>query len=315
MAEILNNKVDLSSNDLDMINKFIGFGDFNATNLLFFGIEEGLGPQKIDDIVKKHLGEVQLRLDKFVSKPNLCVSGLNKDDGFWTSGIDTDSLRQECYRELGFPYSNPKAPRGLYLNYLTAILFILEEDSDEEAQKWRNPSQVMKDKIKKRLADGFFNVSTGMRPTLADWRPLPRQKEDTWCYSLNEIEYLTAFDFKPSTTLFERLRSQRLEIYKKLLNTHHIPVIIGLKKEPMYKLFKNIFSNISTQELNFFQSGLPQNKKIIWAKVEFPLGQTLIICMDHPSAPKTSYETVCNGALKIRQLLRGHDNEAQPYNK
>ncbi|WP_378956276.1 hypothetical protein [Pelosinus sp. sgz500959] len=297
MASIVDKKVVLSETDMMTLNAFIGFGDFARTDVLVFGIEEGLGGHAADDILKKQLGEIKLRIDYFGKDASLYFDGQNKHNGYWASGLDSDMLREECYRDLNITHSEPRATPYVY--FTQKILLSLAEDCDQEAMRW-----FSKDPNNRKRKDEYANKGKSVAYT--DWRPLPRQKEGIWFFPGSEEDYINSFDFKPSIDYYEKLRDERLKIYKSVLNSYPFSIIIGLKKDIMKKVFEHIFKD---KQPIFFKSKLPSNMTIYWAKVESCGGQSLIVCMDHLSSFGMSDPKVGSVVLKIRQLLRGQNED------
>ena len=315
MTEIIDNKVILSDEDWVALNSFIGFGDLTTTDVLFFGIEEGLGPLKVDDMVKKHLGEVKLRVDYLNKDTNLYLDGQSIEDGYSTSGYNTELLREQCYRELDISYSTEKLGSAQYVSFVARILLALSEEDDDESLKFFSKSREIKEKVRKRLSEGICGRSTGKRCAITDWRPLPRQKVGNWYYGGVEDDYINAFEFKPSIAYYEKLRDKRLDIYKNLFSTHHIPVIISIgERKNMRNLFCRLFGSIlENQSLIFSESFLLEKTAINWGKASFPVGETLIICIDHFNYIR-SYKKMGIITQKIRQLLRGKENNKSTVN-
>lgn len=318
MPRISGKHVVLERQEIEKLNKFVGFGDFSENDVLFFGIEEGLGPKQLVSVQEKHLAEAVLRLDYFGKNPEYCQNGKNCVDGYSVKGIETDNLREECYKDLRLNYVPPKSSSGNYVNYASRMLLALGEENsqetDEAIDKWFVDMSVDSPTVKiirHRMAVGVDSAYLGRKASLTDWHPLPRQNIDGGIFigDFDEKEFINTFDFKTSDDDFSvKMRNARLGIYKNIFNRRHIPIVIGIgAKGDMIKLYTNIFGELKDEFPKFYYSKLPEKIGLFWAKIDFGEKSTFVVCINH--FRRMSLAQLKGITLKIRKLQRGqHDS-------
>ncbi|WP_094604511.1 hypothetical protein SPSIL_052470 [Sporomusa silvacetica DSM 10669] len=326
MASLVEEKVVLDKSDIDILNSFVGFGNLKETDVLFFGVEEGLGPnQPNSSLVKKNYAEVELRCKYFGEDTNLYLNEKNKHEGFWVNPNDTNKLRESCYLNLGYEYSPPGNPGGIYVKYTARMIQAFNAKSDKDAARWFDDTIEVENKLRTFMREGVYGNRFGKRAALADWRPLPRQKIGTWLYQapFEEKTYLNTFDFIDVEDKYcIQLRENRVNIFKRLFNQYHIPIIIAIGER---RRFVNRFSNMFKDKLDFYEVGLPEKTTINYAFAKVLSGTTLVVCIDHfNSIPNNqtgwggmSLDKLKSITLAIRKLLAGNRalTDKDIYNK
>lgn len=99
-------KAQLTKEELIKLNRFLGFGDFARTDILFWGIEEGWGPeQKYVNEAQQHRTEIELRINNVAQNSStFFLNGKDTSSGYWTTGRNFDEMREQCYKDLGYKY-------------------------------------------------------------------------------------------------------------------------------------------------------------------------------------------------------------------
>lgn len=305
---------DSKKEELIKLNKFLGFGDFSKTQILFFGQEEGLGPEQPQlSSEQRCRGEVELRL-KYLTRKSMNTFFLNDNDpsdGYWVLGNDTDALRNECYQDLGFAIrKNPESVklRGTW-SCPARMQRALEENNEEDMERWFSKENWVNSLIREQVAEGLYARDRGVRIGLTDWRPIPKRNLNSeWLYEgIDDKQFKNAFAFKrTSDSFYKKLCEERVRLYDKLFHTYHIPVVCcygsGLRKER-----KELFRQIADDKEGAIHKAtiLPMGKKYIeWVEARFNGKITTVIFTDHFTRTM-DYQSLFGVTKQIRRLLRG----------
>lgn len=310
-------KVSLTKEEVSQLNLFLGFGDFTNTDILFFGQEEGLGPDQPQlDMAQKHKGEVELRIN-YIRKHS-STAYLNKYDsslGYWITGNDADKLRNLCYQDIGYEVRKEDQKRRCSLrqtwSYPARIQSALEENNTAEMWKWfeRNPS--VSEKLRVRIERGLYGNSNGVRFSLTDWRPIPHQNLDPkWPFSgeIDFKQYEDAFYFKiVPDSFYSDLREKRIHAYRELFNTYHIPIVYcyGAKlQNERIKVFKEIAGDCNFEIKEAAISPKTKNK-IKWVDIKFGSGRTTVIFTNQFTNGAMSLDELECVTKQIKRVLDG----------
>ncbi|HEY3426319.1 MAG TPA: hypothetical protein VGL27_16095 [Negativicutes bacterium] len=294
------------------LNYFLGFGDLRETDILFFGIEEGAGPNQPNEF-HQHRAEVLLRTQyawENQSETEFLI-GRDPSNGFWVTGNYFSKARKQCYEDQGYIF-RPDKEKSVWqmptLSYTARILAAMTEENPLEMKKWfkyKNPSkdqagnktielldQEQIVQIERRFFDGMYGKPP-IKIFQTDWRPIPRRStartengEEYWPYTddINLVEYFKAFNFEPAEDYYIKLREARLAIYRTVFNTYHIPIVYSYGGQGMMiPLLANIIECITGKSPTIFESTIPagRNKKVRWMEAEFSKGRTTFIFTDH----------------------------------
>lgn len=296
-------KAQLTKAELMKLNRFLGFGDFARTDILFWGIEEGWGPeQKYVNEAQQHRAEIELRINNIAQNSStFFLNGKDTSNAYWTTGHDFDEMRKQCYKDLGYKYQlnttwNDNLWRQTW-QFPARIALALGETDERNIDRWflgkASLNQEQIDSIEECILKGVFARSTGIRMGLTDWRPVCRRNiKDSkyWPYEgdVDYKQYFRAFNKgKAKEVFYLQLRRDRLGAYKNILDMYHIPVIFcyGEARDTMIPLWKNIYEDMSGEELAVREVTIPTDRAkpgpMFWAKAQFQSGAILIIFTHH----------------------------------
>lgn len=232
--------VQLTLDEINILNSLCGTGDYKKADVLFFGNEEGLGGDPILEVIntrKCHYYNDYETVDEF-----------DRSNGHYyvDRSVKDYPLRPEILRYM--------ARIMLYLGKRNGNWFELK-DKDPDLY------DIIRNYTKKKLC----REKTGIISALFELRPLPRLKEGDdykWPYCLGHIveqDYLNAFSYvpNPNADLFHRnLAKERLRILKNLICSSQAKTIIGFgAKEPKKRALSIMFPNI-----NFIEHTLYRNQ-------------------------------------------------------
>lgn len=254
----------LSHEMFNVLNRYLGSGDFPNAEILFFGNEEGLGGKEL-------VANLVARTTTFGERDEEgnVVSSLNSqttEKGYWepSAAEGGDKVHALLYQQ-GLVESPVRKPFvGGYFLPMAARICLALERPDEDPTYWFKPKGGYYfdgvNAISEYIANCLFRKrDEGIRSSLSDWRPLPRVKESSrpseyecidWKkYSKAYSDPLGSHDISYSDASRDRANN-----LSDLLRLSKIKLIIGFgdistKANMLSKLFPNTrFNQVNSVE-------------------------------------------------------------------
>lgn len=265
-------KVQLSTEELEKLTRFVGYGPFDEADVVFFGMEEGLGQYPIEAI--------PARARLYGNDTNTWLNGDWKN-GYWDETGDTGyralgEIANEIRREKGLTEHNLtlRRPFSPMLNLQARLLLALEQP---EGQWFLPNNQLGENELVavQQRENTLYDRNNKVKAALLDWRPLPRRNSNVWHYEFDRFQYLNAFDLKKSylkqldkteqtislesDDLYLAMLQQRMKVIRNVIDQFNFRLLISSgAQDEKEKLFKELFKN---QNIEFEQLYLPNGKR------------------------------------------------------
>ncbi|MFK3988098.1 hypothetical protein [Exiguobacterium mexicanum] len=271
-----NDQFHLSEEEMKRLEKWFGYGAFREADIVFFGNEEGLGGYPIEAVRAR---------TRVYGKNSDTWLGEGWENGYWDESGHTGykllgEVTNEIRAEKGLAPHNKKEgnPRSTMLDFQARLLLALEQpEYDWFALKDGKKDEETTNKWKEKYEriQTLYDKDHKIKAALMDWRPLPRQDENTWPYQLDQNEYLKAF--KPGKRYLKKIQSAietdnldglneygkmvvaRTKLLKRVIEQFDFPVIVA-SGDPDAKenLFKLIFAD---EGITFEEKTLSNGKR------------------------------------------------------
>jgi hypothetical protein len=239
--------MDLLPKNFLKLNSFCGSGDFRNAEIVFFGNEEGLDRDDIQDVLKQRFNEVNTNV-KIVS---------DYLEGHYRIDWKTDD----------------KAGKSQMINYQCRIInFLQEEGINDDWFLPKGKNLKIDKKIEEYRVKHLYRekIPGQIITALTELRPLPRKNESVWNYfkSIKKSQYFKAYGFSTVRGLHQEysdFRNHRLKVLKNLFNhSKKCKFIIGIgDQKAKLKFFKKVDPDI------VFEPVPDCNNKLLQANTKF----------------------------------------------
>lgn len=246
----------LSSDEIEKLLAFVGFGNREKSNILFFGNEEGLGGYELHHAIKAKCAVYGNNEHSYITQ--------NWRDGFYEIPEVIDPEYKKVMKELRGELLEETSLFSPMLEFQARIALHLQDpEQDWFSKREDNPENF--EVIKKYYQTSLYHEDSKFPLSLMDLRPFPRRNEkDEWPYSnIDRSQYLRAFSFNPSAKidpLYQELRDKRASILKRAIECSNANFIVGIgDKESKRRFFEQVFST-AERPLQFEEVKLTKDK-------------------------------------------------------
>jgi|GEM_PF-6427308 len=242
--------IDITKEQLAILNSFCGTGDFLNADIIFFGNEEGLGGDNLEKVLSERIGE---------SKRNNCIIPNKPLNGHYRT---TWAVEKETARSQMLQF---QVRLLLFLNNPKENWFALKEEAP-----------LIFEQIKEYQRVNLYreNNNYNLKSALVDLRPLPRYNETEWPFkNLDRQQYISAFKFTKRAKvdkLYSDLKEERIKIIQNLFHAcHNVKVIVGIGDKDSKKRFfevlfvEIVFETIWLSDKTCFHATIDLNGKLV----------------------------------------------------
>lgn len=219
----------LSAEEYQKLNAFVGYGDIPNASIIFLGNEEGLAGSNVRTGVKA-------RLEMFGGDPDYYINREDWTQGYFELGINSYKKTKEYLEGAGEPDIERKNSIPI-LEFQTRLIHYLQDTNDKWFRSRTEDDRTFEIVKNYYLNHTLYSEIDSFKTALLDLRPLPRhtqdQRGDLWPYpSINEKDYYRAFHFtrpiKPKFTNSQTYRMDRVRVLKNAICASKAPLIIGI---------------------------------------------------------------------------------------
>jgi hypothetical protein len=224
----------LSKEQYELLNAYIGQGNFTSAHYVFFGNEFGLSESAT---ILTYL----TRIKSYILKNNIYVLNDKWENGFMLTEADCAPVK------------------SIFIQFISRLILALESNND----KWFNKLSIEDKLILNYYIEKRLNRED---ECIINLRPLPRSTERVWPYdNISQKDYIKTYNFLLKNGLSESLRIHcdqkstlvnhlgftRTEILQKLFKNLDNKILIGIgDKRNKRKFIESIYPDIIFKEQN-----------------------------------------------------------------
>ncbi|PYI51490.1 hypothetical protein [Paenibacillus flagellatus] len=234
----------LSKPEYDVLLSYVGCGSFPGADIIVFGNEEGTGGYSVGANVEARLRD--FGRDAPDGAYRFCIHGGDWTRGFYEPNAGEGGGKVERYLRPGEKRRRQHFTKGVFNPAVARICLAFEEPDGSWFESGRDNPRAWA-RIKRFIGESLYKPRTGVQTALADWRPLPREKEDVWypeeygaiAESIANNPYLAAFNHpakpfnasaygQPLFSDFGGDVRKRADLLKSLFVASKAKVVIGI---------------------------------------------------------------------------------------
>lgn len=225
----------LSSEQYKIFESYIGQGNFNSAQYVFFGNEFGLSESA-------NIFTYLTRIKSYLLRDNIHVLNDKWENGFMLPEADCAPIK------------------SVFIQFISRLILALESNDD----KWFNKLNTEEKLILNNYIEKRLNREDAC---IINLRPLPRSTERVWSYdNISQKDYIRSYNFllkntsnvshvihydQKDTLMDNILFTNRILILQKLLQNLDNKILIGIgDKRNKRKFIETIYSNIVFKEQN-----------------------------------------------------------------
>jgi len=219
--------MNLSIEDWELLNNYIGAGPIDKVEVIFFGNEFGLARSNIENYLNF--------IKKFIKEERHIFLEKDFDEGFMLVGEKPISLNSP------------------FVRFCSQFMLAYNNNDDRFLDRLTKKGVIY---VNKYIMEEFHRVNSAV----INLRPLPRPSEEHWIYdNINKNNYLRSYKFSPKQKEFDKNVKPRIENLLRAFNKAPNPLIIGTgDKWNKRNLFERVLP-----EVNFEEITLSTTKKIL----------------------------------------------------
>jgi hypothetical protein len=209
-------KTHLSNKQYQLLNAYIGQGNFTSAHYVFFGNEFGLSESAT---ILTYIN----RIKSYILKDNIYVLNDKWENGFMLTEADCAPIK------------------SIFIQFISRLILTLESNDD----KWFNKLNIDDKLILNTYIEKRLNREDAC---IINLRPLPRSTERVWPYdNISQKDYIKSYNF----LLKNHQTNFRIEILQKLFKDLDNKILIGIgDKRNKRKFIESIYPNIIFKEQN-----------------------------------------------------------------
>lgn len=271
----------LSKAQFCQLNAFSGYGDFKNAEIIYFGLEEGLGQWDVES-------NIIARCEYYGKEPSLWFDASSRQLGYFERSGDKAAMKmKQCLRDLEKITEEKRVKTTIQsLEYMSRLsLFFEESDKSWFELKGDHPKQY--ERITQYWRESrLFHEDEKIKTALFDWKPLPRSSVGAWPYTIEndlftQAEYEKAYELREIHHSFLRGSvHQRLNLLEQILSTESFSILLSFgDRRGKERLLTKALYHITKQPVHFHEVLLKESKKkISVAEVIIGDKKRLIVC-------------------------------------
>lgn len=258
----------INNEQLNKLLPWFGYGHFKEADIVFWGIEEGLGGLPIE--------AVEARCNVFGNDLKTWINDNDWSNGYWdeTGILGTKRLIERTKELLAsknkeLPEIKQRSYQGPFLTFSSRMLLSLEKPSfpwfEKKGYYEKNlHHSELWNEINNYVSKGLYNNNHKIKAALIDWRPLPRPTMKVWPYEgLDQKKYDAAFNlnskYKKNLTsylagnisaenlekdIYLSMLAKRIKLLRNVIESFPFPIMLGVgAPEQKMKAIEVVFSD------------------------------------------------------------------------
>ncbi|MBU8915117.1 hypothetical protein BGM25_03535 [Bacillus sp. FJAT-29953] len=255
----------LSREQFEKLNAFAGYGDQKQADVIYFGMEEGLGGKDIEP-------NIMARCEYYGKDSRGWFNPTTWKDGYFERcGSEAAEKMAACLTDLGLDNPADGSNGNIQsLEFMSRLsLFLKEPEKPWFALKGEQPE--LYDRITAYWRNArLFHADEKIKTALFDWKPLPRANVSDWPYEVEDDlflkkEYEDAFDFKEHSNPFlTEMVQKRLELLGRVVSTETFSTLIAFGgRTGKVRILTEALSRVTKDPIAFQEVVLPESKQTI----------------------------------------------------